>query len=33
MNHSYLYRAFGVRHHECTKTEFKGAFCFSDIQK
>lgn len=24
MNPSYLYHAFGVRHHECTKTEFKG---------
>ena len=24
MNPSYLYHAFGVRHQECTKTEYKG---------
>ncbi len=24
MNHSYLYHAFGVRHQECTKIEYKG---------
>ena len=33
MNPSYLYHAFGVRHQECTKTEYKGNQNIHYIQK